>query len=130
MFFLKDSLNLYAGLTFADMTGRSLRCIVFVLAGGLLGFTLYELCVSVRLLVVGFCVVTVVGFLVVTVVVVGAFVVDFAVVLEGVVTFCVVDVVVVLGCEVVGFVEDSVEGTVVALVTATGFSVFAGVKGE
>lgn len=129
MFFLKDSLNLYAGLTFADMTGRSLRCIVFVLAGGLLGFTLYELCVSVRLLVVGFCVVTVVGFLVVTVVVVGAFVVSFAVVLEGVVTFCVVDVVV-LGCEVVGFVEDSVEGIVVALVTATGFSVFAGVKGE
>lgn len=136
MFFLKESLNVYVGLTwFANMTGRSLRCIVFDLAGGLLGFTLYELClcVSGRLLVVGFCVVTVVGcgVVVVVVVVVGAFVVGFSVVLEGVVIFCVVDVVVVSGdgCEVVGFVEDSVEGTA-ALVTVTGFSVFAGVKGE
>lgn len=124
------------------MTGRSLRCIVLDLAGGLLGFTLYELClcVSGRLFVVGFCVVTVVGcgvvvvvfvVVVVVVVVVGAFVVGFSVVLEGVVIFCVVDVVVVLGdgCEVVGFVEDSVEGTA-ALVTVTGFSDFACVKGE
>lgn len=119
------------------MTGRSLRCIVLDLAGGMLGFTLYELClcVSGRLFVVGFCVVTVVGcgvvVVVVVVVVVGAFVVGFSVVLEGVVIFCVVAVVVVLGdgCEVVGFVEDSVEGTA-ALVTVTGFSDFAGVKGE
>lgn len=83
-------------------------------------------------MVVGLCVVTVVGLgVVVVVVVVGTFVVRFAVVLEGVVIFCVVDGVVVLGddCEVVGFVEDSVEGTA-ELVTVVDFSGFAGVKGE
>lgn len=83
-------------------------------------------------MVVGLCVVTVVGLgVVVVVVVVGTFVVRLAVVLEGVVIFCVVDGVVVLGddCEVVGFVEDSVEGTA-ELVTVVDFSGFAGVKGE
>lgn len=45
VFFLKESLNLYVGLTwFAGTTETVLRCIALDLAGGLLGFTLYELC--------------------------------------------------------------------------------------